>query len=576
MADLTKNIIFRVGSEMGPGGLASLKAGYDMTMQIAGAVTSYIGRLEELLDVQQNVQIDTSKVTTEVRGLTGSLNMMAAANRLTQAGLKVSGEQFAAITKNAAAFADATGVGTPQALDQLVSALISGNERGMRPFGLELKEGATKTEKIASAIEQLTKRADDLSVGLDTTAEKVDVLKDSFNTMIANMMGYASVEMPLISEAIKFWADTFTDFSRNIESINQSNNIIKLTEQLHELLRVQNEMIESGDLMAAQAMQEGSIFDVAVKLGYRQEIERPVPRGTEYGPTLDQLGYSTPAAKTKGGGGGSEQLDPVQARILMAPTPDEIITTMEASEAANQRYMEMMQVEVDNKLELINIEDEAKRIASENALSYVAYEVDSSISYYRLGAQQRMDILSQAFASGANMMQLSQQLQYQLDADDEKHARKKHQTMKHLWQVGKVATLGQIQIDAARAIMGTWASLSGLGIPGIILAGVMTGFIAITAGLQSAIVAKQSFEGGTNSGGGGTSITAGSLGGGGVGGDAVNYGSGSSSYNQPGASQEQKINITINMGDNAMFLDAVVDANDNASMSGRRHFARVR
>ena len=570
MADLTKNLIFRVGSEMGPGGLASLKAGYDMTMQIAsgvvqlaGAIKDQIDKTQEWLDVQRNVTIDMSKVDHAVRGLTGTMNLMTSANRLTQAGVKVSAEQFAAITKNAAAFADATGIDTAQALDQLVSGLITGNERGLRPFGLSLKDGTDKTEKQADAIKQLTERADGLTVGLDTLAEKTGAVADQWDRFKAIVMDGNEIvaEQNTLIQALSL---TFGELTESIDT-----GLAAWEKLLNKIKTRKSEIEEVARLIKELAIARNIAGGGEIPLGY-------VPPKPSNLISIEEPFQITGKKPGGGGGGGLEPPDPVQARILMAPTPEEIITTMEASEAANQRYMEMMQVEVDNKLELINIEDEAKRISSENALSYVAYEVDSSISYYRLGAQQRMDILSQAFASGANMMQLSQQLQYQLDADDEKHARKKHQTMKHLWQVGKVATLGQIQIDAARAIMGTWASLSGLGIPGIILAGVMTGFIAITAGLQSAIVAKQSFEGGTNSGGGGTSITAGSLGGGGVGGEAVNYGSGSSSYNQPGASQEQKISITINMGDNAMFLDAVVDANDSASMSGRRHFARVR
>jgi hypothetical protein len=63
------------------------------------------------------------------------------------------------------------------------------------------------------------------------------------------------------------------------------------------------------------------------------------------------------------------------------------------------------------------------------------------------------------------------------------------------FNINKGFSIADVWLSAATAVMGWWAAFSGMGIPGIVLAAVMTASTLAMAGAQTGIIASQTFHG---------------------------------------------------------------------------------
>ncbi len=80
--------------------------------------------------------------------------------------------------------------------------------------------------------------------------------------------------------------------------------------------------------------------------------------------------------------------------------------------------------------------------------------------------------------------------------DIQKKAKDKETKLKkQQFEENKAFQIANIWINAASAVIGWWAAFAGMGIPGIVLAGVMTGVTLAMAGVQTGLVASQTFHG---------------------------------------------------------------------------------
>lgn len=81
--------------------------------------------------------------------------------------------------------------------------------------------------------------------------------------------------------------------------------------------------------------------------------------------------------------------------------------------------------------------------------------------------------------------------------DAQKKAAKEEQKLKkEQYEKNKAFAIANIWINAATAVIGWWAAFASMGIPGIVLAGVMTAATLVMAGVQTGLVASQSFADG--------------------------------------------------------------------------------
>lgn len=125
--------------------------------RVAASVAEWTREAERLGDVMVGLGGRSSEAAT-VMGvqLLSSLDAVSARTRLLNADLDISDQQFQALQLHAAAYAATTGQEVAPVLDRLTGALISGSERGMRPFGFALQEGATRAQNQAAALDAMT------------------------------------------------------------------------------------------------------------------------------------------------------------------------------------------------------------------------------------------------------------------------------------------------------------------------------------------------------------------------------------------------------------------------------------
>jgi len=153
------NLILRIGSELGPGGLASLKAGIDMLGSMVRTVASVIEKVDEYVESMRKADMSMINYADSAsKAQIGSLNLMKSFNQMNFAGVKVTRTEFAAMSVAAEEFADVLQIDAASAMDQLTSAVIKGNERGLRPFGIALDENSKKLSGTDQALIQLVRR----------------------------------------------------------------------------------------------------------------------------------------------------------------------------------------------------------------------------------------------------------------------------------------------------------------------------------------------------------------------------------------------------------------------------------
>lgn len=116
---------------------------------------------DKLSDVMGQLGDASNEAARDVtQGLIPSIDLAVARGKLLAAQLQLTDQQFAAVAAAAQVFALRTGTDGAQALEQLTGALVSGNARGLRPFGIALQEGQKGAEGTAEALRQLSAAAD--------------------------------------------------------------------------------------------------------------------------------------------------------------------------------------------------------------------------------------------------------------------------------------------------------------------------------------------------------------------------------------------------------------------------------
>jgi hypothetical protein len=125
---------------------------FGRAMQDAAVATARQGRALELLGT------DYAQVERQTMGLVSAQEALEARGRLTNSGLRVTGEQLGLLTRAAREYAQSTGTEVTQALEQLTDAVGEASEDGLRKFNLRLNEGVPRQDAFNSSLEQLRQR----------------------------------------------------------------------------------------------------------------------------------------------------------------------------------------------------------------------------------------------------------------------------------------------------------------------------------------------------------------------------------------------------------------------------------
>jgi hypothetical protein len=124
-----------------------------------------------------------------VLGTVNAFDLMQAANAGLLRGIPDLNNKFADLAKFANQFADATGQETVPVLNDLMTAIGSGKAEALKKFGFELQEGATKSQNMAAAMEQLAQRTGELA----PLTESVTQGHEAFAAAMQEAVGQVSI-----------------------------------------------------------------------------------------------------------------------------------------------------------------------------------------------------------------------------------------------------------------------------------------------------------------------------------------------------------------------------------------------
>ena len=154
-------------------GIAAFAALKEAALAVASAVSDMSAEFERQAGIMNRFTGDIEEARRRTNGLTSDIDLMTAAALAQQAGLELTGSQFADLAVAANEFAAATGGDATAGMERLVNALVSGQSRGLRPFGISIDGVTGLANQQRAALEQLTVRYGDMESSADTLGGEI-------------------------------------------------------------------------------------------------------------------------------------------------------------------------------------------------------------------------------------------------------------------------------------------------------------------------------------------------------------------------------------------------------------------
>lgn len=136
---------------------------------------------------------------------------------LTRSGLRVSGEEFALITRYAREHKGALET-NEEALQQLTEALRNGEAEGLRKFGLSTQNGATRAQQFERALRQMDRATKDAAPAQRTLAEEQERASRAFGEGV-DAMGRLAAHALGLPETMSQVADAIRDVVGAVEDM---------------------------------------------------------------------------------------------------------------------------------------------------------------------------------------------------------------------------------------------------------------------------------------------------------------------------------------------------------------------
>ncbi len=177
MSDTVVEILFKaVGADL------LLKSVEDIIGKLkaaADAVNEAAHEVDRFDDVMAHLRTPIEEANEALEGQIDKMTLAMAANKLTEAGVEVTGNQFRAMAVKAKEVADATGNEFEPTMQKLIRAIVTGHDR-FHQFNLT---GADGKEMLAN----LTTEFGHAGVAADSTADKIDALTHKWDDFVRDV-----------------------------------------------------------------------------------------------------------------------------------------------------------------------------------------------------------------------------------------------------------------------------------------------------------------------------------------------------------------------------------------------------
>ena len=216
----TGNIILRIGSAMGPGGLASLQAGLTMVRGLGRAAINTVKEFDKFAKVLETVDMKmVNYADSAAQGQINTFDLMKQLQKIQHAfqetGIEITSEQFKILAVRATELAQKTGKDATQAFITLTDSIAKGTTRGLKEYGVYLSESTDLSKTHTQAIKLMTEGHEDLAVQLTTGSEKLYQLRNNWGTFISLLYSEKS------AGAFKNVTNALTGMSGLLAEINE-------------------------------------------------------------------------------------------------------------------------------------------------------------------------------------------------------------------------------------------------------------------------------------------------------------------------------------------------------------------
>lgn len=229
------------GAELAKKGFDTLKLAYQIfvaTIDRGQAVTELTNSFKALGGSSESL----NSLRTATQGLASDMALMRASNQATMAGL--SPDQFLKVAQAADTLGDAIGIDTKQSMDLLTNALVTGNDRLLKQFGI-LVDNKVAHEDYAKAIgvsvKELTevgKREADRIAILDAIKKKTDELGSAEETA-GDVMQRLGVKVDNAIDSFSQWINENTLVIESLKTIEATvTGLISLIKELAGAVRI--------------------------------------------------------------------------------------------------------------------------------------------------------------------------------------------------------------------------------------------------------------------------------------------------------------------------------------------------
>jgi hypothetical protein len=198
---------------------------------VASAVEAFATRVAALSTeqaslsrLQQRLHLDFDQAAAAAGRFSDETEAMGAAGRFASADMLLTQRQLDALTRVAGAASQELGITTAQAIEQLSEGLISGSERGLRPYGAALANVAGGSHTVAERLDALVARARQVTPATDDATDALnrfkDAIEDGQRTMatafVAELarLSQVTAETRAASDATESWTEHLTELGQ--------------------------------------------------------------------------------------------------------------------------------------------------------------------------------------------------------------------------------------------------------------------------------------------------------------------------------------------------------------------------
>jgi len=213
-------------------------AAANATAEAAGRSERHARALHALGDTYRLVQAATNDTLSAEDAYRAQLD-------LTRSGLRVSGEEFALVTRYAREHKGALET-NEEALQQLTEALRNGESEGLRKFGISTQSGATRAQTFERALRQMDRATKDVTPSTRTLAEEQERASRAFGEGV-DALGRLAAHALGLPETMSQVADAIRDV------VGAVNDMIEAEQRLPQQ-RAQQERRQRAQASYAQSL----------------------------------------------------------------------------------------------------------------------------------------------------------------------------------------------------------------------------------------------------------------------------------------------------------------------------------